>query len=48
METTQMPNYRWMDKEDVLHIYNWILLGHKIEWTWVTSSEVDEPRACYT
>ena len=29
METTQMPNNRWMDKEDVIHIYNGILFSHK-------------------
>ena len=23
---------RWMDKEDVIHIYNGILLSHKKEW----------------
>ena len=37
-----------MDKEDVVHIYNVILLSHLKEWIWVSSSEVDEPRACYT
>ena len=25
-----------------------MLLSHKKEWGWVSSSEVDEPRACYT
>ena len=29
METTQMTIDRWMDKEDVVHIYNGILLRHK-------------------
>ena len=37
----------WMDKEDV-HIYNGILLSHKKEQIWVSSSEVVEPRAHYT
>ena len=37
----------WMDKEDV-HIYNDILLSHEKEWIWISSSEVDEPRAHYT
>ena len=23
---------RWMDKEDIVHINNGILLGHKKEW----------------
>ena len=39
---------RRMDKEVVVHIYNGILLSHKKEWIWDISSEVDEPRACYT
>ena len=29
-----------MDKEDVLRIYNEILLNHKKEWIWVSGSEV--------
>ena len=37
-----------MDKEVVVHMYNGILLRHKKEQAWVSSSEVDEPRACYT
>ena len=37
-----------MDKEVVVHIYNGILLSHKKDRIWVSSSEVDEPRACYT
>ena len=36
-----------MDKE-VLHICNGILLSHKKEQFWVSSSEVDEPTAWYT
>ena len=39
---------RWMDKEAVVHIYNGILLSHKKEHIWVSSNEVDEPRAYYT
>ena len=31
-----------------LHTYNEILLSHKKEWIWVSSTEVDEPRACFT
>ena len=30
------------------HIYNGMLLSHKKEWIWVSFSEVNEPRACYT
>ena len=39
---------RWMDKEVVVHIYNEILLSHEKEHIWVSSNEVDEPRAYYT
>ena len=35
-------------KELVVHIYNGLLLSHKKECIWVSSSELDEPRACYT
>ena len=38
---------RWMDKEDVAHIYNGILLSHKKKRNWVTCSEVDGPRVCH-
>ena len=37
-----------MDKEDVAHIYNGILLSHKKEWNWLICSEVDGPRDCRT
>ena len=30
------------------HIYNGILLSHKREHVWVSSNEVDKPRAYYT
>ena len=33
----------WMDKEAVVHMHSGIVLSHKKEWIWVTSSEVDEP-----
>ena len=39
---------RGVDKEAVVHIYNGILLSHKKEHIWVSSNEVDEPRAYYT
>ena len=39
---------RWMDEENMTHIYNGILLSHKKEQVWLSSSEVDEPRAYYT
>ena len=47
MEATQMSIDRWMDKEVVEHIYSGILLSHDKQM-WVSSSEVDEPRSCYT
>ena len=37
-----------MDKEDVAHIYNGILLNHQKEWNWVRWSDVDEPRVCHS
>ena len=39
---------RQMDKEDVVHIYNGILLSHKKEWNWVICRDVDGPRDCHT
>ena len=48
MEATQVSTDRWMDKEDVAHIYNGILLSHKKKWNWVICSEVDGPRVCHT
>ena len=33
-----------MDKEDVVHIYNGILLSHKKEWNNVICSNMDGPR----
>ena len=39
---------RGTDEEDKAHIHNRILPSHKMEWIWVSSSEVDEPRACFT
>ena len=45
MEATYMSNDRKMDKHVVGHIYNEILLNYKKEHIWVSSNEVDEPRA---
>ena len=41
---------RWMDKEDVVHIYiyNGILLSHRKEWNWVICSDVDAHRVCHS
>ena len=48
MEATQVSINRWMDKEDVAHIYNGILLSHKKKRNWVICSEVNGPRVCHT
>ena len=37
-----------MDKEDVAHIYNGILLSHKKEWNSAICRDVDGPRDCHT
>ena len=37
-----------MDKEDVVHIYNEILLSHKKEQNWVICRDMDGPRDCHT
>ena len=39
---------RGMDKEDAVHTRKGVLLSHKKEHIWVSSNEVDEPRAYYT
>ena len=36
-----------MDKETVLQMYSGILLSHKKEHIWVSSNEINEPKACY-
>ena len=38
---------RGMDKDDVVHIYNGILLSHKNERSWVICRDVDGPRDCH-
>ena len=43
-----MPIDRRMDKEEVVHIYNGILLSHKKEWYWVICGDVDGSRDCPT
>ena len=35
-------------KEDVVHVYNGILLSHKKEWNWAICRDVDESRDCHT
>ena len=39
---------RGMDKEDVVHIYNGILLSHKKEQNNAICSNMDGPRDCHT
>ena len=39
---------RLIDKEDVVHIYNGILLSHKKEWNNAICSKVDGPRYYHT
>ena len=36
-----------MDKKVLVHIHNGILASHKKEHIWVSSNEIDEPRAYY-
>ena len=35
-------------KDDVIHMYNWILLSHKKEQNGVICRDVDGPRDCHT
>ena len=37
-----------MFKEDMVHVYNGILLSHKKKWSWVICSDVDGPKDCLT
>ena len=39
---------RWMDKEIVVHTHSGILLSYKKECIWVSSNEVEKPKAYYT
>ena len=39
---------RWMDKENVVHIYNGILLSHQKEWKNATCLNTDGPRDYHT
>ena len=48
MEATQMSINRGMDKEDVVHIYNGILLSHKKEQNSAICRDLDGPRDCHT
>ena len=48
MEVNQMSIDRWRDKEDVVHVYNGILLSHKKEGNNATRGNMDGPRDYYT
>ena len=39
---------RWMDKDDVVHIYSGILLSHKKEWNNAICSNMDGPGDYHT
>ena len=43
-----MPIDRQMDTEDVVHMYNGILLSHKKEQNWVICRDMDGSRECHT
>ena len=43
-----MSTDREMDTEDVVHIYNEILLNHKKEWNNAICCNIDGPRDCHT
>ena len=48
-KTWKQPKYwsTWMDKEDVVHIYNGIGLSHKKEWNNAICSNMDGSRDYY-
>ena len=48
MEATSMSTDRGMNKEQVVHIYNGILLNHKKEWNNAICSNMDGPRDYHT
>ena len=41
MERAQMSVDRWMEKEDVVYIYNGLLLGNPKEWNLAICNNVD-------
>ena len=42
METTEVSYYRGLDREDVVHIYSGILLGHKKTWDTAICDNMEE------
>ena len=47
MERVQMSTNWWMDKKDVIYIYNGILLGNEKEWNPAICNNVDGTRGYY-
>ena len=47
MEATYMSMDRWVDKEDVVHIYNGILLSHNKKCKNAIYSNMNRPRDCH-
>ena len=43
-----MSMHRWIDKEDVVHVYSGLLLNHKKEWNNAIFSNMDGPRDYHT
>ena len=41
MERAQMSSDRWMDKDNVVYIYNGVLLSNQKEWNLVICNYVD-------
>ena len=41
MEVAQLSTEGWMDKEDVVYIYNGVLLGNQKEWNLAICNYVD-------
>jgi hypothetical protein len=41
METTKMPHYWQMDQENVVFIYNVVLLNHEKEWNLISHKYMD-------
>ena len=39
---------RGMDKENVVHVYDGVLLGYKKEWNNAICSDMDGPKDCHT
>ena len=48
LKTTWISIDRLMGKEDMVHIYNGILLSHKKEWNNTICSNMDGPRGYHT